>query len=169
MAHDDRQLVLPALAVSPGDVRRLKREVEALDDYIHQSELRKTGEATAKLPRTSRMLDELAAANKLNLLETAQRAEAQQFLDRILNSAPVVHMSFSADPSSAFLVKIITWFRANIRQDVLVSVGLQPSIAVGFVMKTPNHYYDFSLRQRFSDSRKVLVDKVRSLQKTTQE
>ncbi|HSX17279.1 MAG TPA: hypothetical protein VLH86_04210, partial [Patescibacteria group bacterium] len=110
MAHD-KTLQLPLLVVSPTDLSRLKREVEALEEYMQQAALRKGGEQLAKLPRTSRMLDEFASTNDLNLLHGELRKQTLDFLGTLETKAPVLNMSFARDPSSAFVAKIIAWLR----------------------------------------------------------
>lgn len=163
MAHkEDPGLSLPLLVVSPGDVARLGRELESLDDYLHQAELRSRDKAAAKLPRTSRMLDDFASANQLNLLQAADRQRAQAFLQQTLQTAPVLVMSFASDPSSAFTGKVIAWLRQNIDARLLLKIGLQPSIAAGCTLRTANNYYDFSLRQYFAGQRPLLVEKLKA-------
>lgn len=161
MAVEPAGLVLPLLVISPSDVTRLARELEALDDYLHQAGLRKGGDAV-KLPRTSRMLDELATANSLNFLQAEDRKKTGAFLQQIAKSSPVVTMSFAAEPSSAFLAKVVTWLRQNIHQSLLLRVGLQPTIAAGFTLRTTNKYFDFSLRQHFNEQRPLLIEKLRT-------
>ena len=160
---DPKALALPSVVVGPPDISRLRREIETLNDYMRQAELRKSGEETTKLPRTSRMLEELASLNKLNLLQEADRTRVDAFLDDLMKHAPVVHISFAADPSSAFTAKVVVWLRQNIHPLMLMRIGLQPTIAAGCVVRTPNHYYDFSLRRHFAAKRPVLIDKLESL------
>ena len=142
----EEDLSLPLLVMTPGDVSRLRREVAALDSYMHQQILRTPGQPMAKLPKTSRMLDEMAAANGLNLLDPLRGSTCHGFLSEIADPATVIHISFAVDPSSAFLIKIITWFRQNIHPLVLIRVGLQPGIAAGCVVRTTNKYFDCSLQ-----------------------
>lgn len=155
-------LTLPLLAVSPGDVARLNRELESLNDYLHQASLRAGGKETPKLPRTSRMLDDFAGVNELNLLHEADREQAQSFLVTTLKTAPVLNMSFATDPSSAFVGKIIAWLRQNIDARLLLKIGLQPGIAAGCTVRTPSRYYDFSLREHFAQQRGILIEKLKA-------
>ena len=62
-------------------------------------------------------------------------------------------MSFSADPSVTFLTKLMTWLRQEIHPQVLLTVGLQPTIGAGCILRTTNRYFDFSLRQDFANKR----------------
>ncbi len=150
-------LQLPVQVVSPADISRLLREAETLEEFMH----RQTGQALEP-PRTSRLLQEFAAANSLNVLQAADRQAATTFLQAIKAHAPVVHMSFATDPSAAFTAKLVTWLRTNIHPQLLVRIGLQPSIAAGCVVRTPNKVFDFSLRQKFTDQRGRLIDTLKA-------
>lgn len=163
MAHErEQQFVLPDSIVGPVDAGRLSREMEQLDDYLRQAAIRKTG-AAMQLPKTTGLLDELAEANHLNLLQAADRRRLVNFLHGLSEKAPVLHVSFAADPSPAFTAKIVHWLRQNIHPFVLVQVGLQPSIAAGCTVRTTNKYFDFSLRQHLLQNRQMLINALAKL------
>ena len=157
-------LQLPPLAMTTGDVSRLLREVTMLSDYLQQQALRKGGQPMGKLPKTSRLLDELAEDNKLNLLDARARDQLVTYLRNLARHAPVVHLSFAVDPPPVFLQQIVVWFRTNTQQPVLVRVGLQPSIAAGCVIRTPNHSFDFSLRRHLLEQRHHLREAIAAAQ-----
>ncbi len=138
---------VPSVIMTPADVSRLRREIRALDNYLEQQALRAQGPAQLTLPRTTRVLDELATANKLNLLDKNIRSQLLAFLNDVAKNAPVVHISFASDPSAAFMQKLVVWFRKNIHPAMLIRIGLQPNIAAGCVVQTTNKYFDLSLRQ----------------------
>lgn len=156
----ESQFVLPPLVAGVADVMRLKRELEALQEYLHQAALRHTPEAELKLPKTSRVLDELIKANNLNLLSREQYENTMATLTDIEMTAPRVHMAFNTDPSSAFATRIVEWLRANIHPGVLVQIGLQPTLAAGCVVRTTNKQLDLSLKQHFKDARPLLIQKL---------
>lgn len=163
MAHEQqgaaRRLELPTLIFGPVEVRRLQRELESLDDYIEQAAIRDAGKQPA-LPKTSRLLDALANNNNLNLLVEADRSKLKTFLKKVEEKAPTIHISFAADPSSAFTAKIVAWLRMNIHPYALLSLGLQPDIAAGCVVRTRNKAFDFSLRNRFAEQHQLLTDSI---------
>lgn len=157
MEHNDFDLALPTLVFGIIEVRRLSRELEALEEYMHQAGLREAGERQDTLPRVSRLLDEISAANNLNLLQSDDRQKLADFLRQIAQTAPTVHISFASDPSAAFTVKIVGWLRQNMHPYTLVRLGLQPSIAAGCVLRTANKSFDFSLRHHFDEQRALLM------------
>jgi hypothetical protein len=149
--------VLPTQVFGVVEVRRLVRELEAVDEYMRQAGLREAGAKQDTLPRVSRLLDATASDNQHNLLQSEDRKKLAAQLEQVLKQAPTVHMSFASDPSGVFLEKVVTWLRENIHPFMLVRLGLQPSIAAGCVMRTTNHAFDFSLRHHFTEQRALLL------------
>lgn len=160
MARDQSFLQIPTGVVSRIDVGRLVREVEALGDFIEQAAVRKPG-TPIQMPRTSKMLDEILENNKLNALVETDRTRLLSFLITVRAKAPVLHMSFSADPSPLFTQQLITWLREYMHPLVLLQIGLQPNIGAGCVVRTTNKYFDLSLRKRFGAKHELLVTKIR--------
>lgn len=160
-----RQLVLPLLVVSPVDVGRLIRDVETLDNVLMQYDL-KGATDQARMPKTSLLLDATIDINKLNLLDPNQRQQLISFLYSVRDSAPVLHISFGADPAAAFIEKLMAWVRREIHPLVLLTVGLQPNIGAGCLVRTTNKFYDFSLRENFTKNRELLMSKLREVNAT---
>lgn len=151
-----KTLQLPLNVVSRGDINRLERELMALEDFMRSAAARQAG-VHLPLPMFSRLFDELVQLNKLNALLPADRARLKAYFDWLKQNAPVIHMSFGADPSPLFMQKLITWLRQNIHPALLLGIGLQPTIGAGCIVRTANRYFDFSLRQRFVDKRDLLI------------
>lgn len=159
MAHEaaveDRKLELPVMVAGPVQVGRLIRETEDIDEKLLQLGLRDGGSAV-KMPQTSRLMDEIIEINKLNLLHANHRQALKKFLEELRVSAPVLHMSFSADPSPAFIEKLMGWLRKEIDPTLLLTIGLQPNIGAGCMVRSTNKSFDFTLRQDFLKKRDLL-------------
>ena len=158
MARDG---LLPANVTGPIDLNRLLREAKSLDEFLTSAGLRVGGEPV-KLPKTSRNLDDLTTQAKLNILHEADRQELIRYLTDIKDAAPTIHISFSADPSPAFLIKLVTWLRREIHPQLLLRVGLQPNLGAGCIVRTTNKYFDFSLRQHFADKSDVFLKRLQA-------
>jgi F0F1-type ATP synthase delta subunit len=159
-SKNDAFLVLPTSVVGRVDVGRLLREAEALDNFLTQANLRQPG-TPMTLPKMSRLLDETIMVNKVNVLIEAERNRLLHFLMEVYSRAPMLHMSFSADPSTVFVQKLVAWLRQEIHPLVLVQIGLQPNMGAGCVVRTNNKYFDFSLRQRFNEKHDLLAQRLR--------
>lgn len=146
---------LPVMVASPVDVGRLLRELESIDNALLQLGLRAGGEPV-RMPRTSQLMEQTIQLNKLNLLQDADRQMLKVFLEAIQRESPVLHMSFSADPPPAFIEKLMVWLRREIHPVVLLTVGIQPTIGAGCILRSTNKYFDFSLRQDFAKKRDLL-------------
>jgi F0F1-type ATP synthase delta subunit len=158
MAHEQPKMVLPTLVFGKVEVRRLQRELESLDEFLRGMAVRR--QTKFEMPRVSRMLDALANENHLDLLKGAHRTQITEFITGILDTAPIIHMSFAADPSSAFTAKVVSWLRANIHPFTLLDIGLQPNIAAGCVVRTTNKVFDLSLRRHFAEKHDLLLQAI---------
>lgn len=154
-------IVLPVSIVGRVDVGRLLREVTAVNEFMNQAEIRQPGTAM-QLPKSSRLMDEVVQANKLNLLHKADRQHLLEYLEKIKLESPVMHMSFSADPSPHFMNQLIKRLRQSLHPSVLISVGLQPTIGAGCVIRTTNKYFDLSLRHDLTTKKATLMRTLRS-------
>jgi hypothetical protein len=159
--HDEPNVVgiLPPQVVTPANIVELKREVDGLDEFLRQAAIRRSGVGLA-LPKTGYLLNELVMANDLNLLEPKDREALLRLLNHIKDKAPVIHISFATDPSTAFMAKIVKWFRDNVHPQTLIQIGLQPSIAAGCVIRSTNKVFDLSLRKSFEEKQDVLIDRL---------
>lgn len=154
------------MVAGPVEVGRLLREIKDIDEALLQLGLREGGSKT-KMPQTTRLMDQLIELNKLNLLQKDDRQRLQEFLTEIRQKAPVMHMSFSADPSAAFIEKLMAWLRQEIDPHVLLTIGLQPNLGAGCILRTTNKYFDLSLRQDFEKKRDLLMASIAGKMKET--
>ncbi len=152
-------LVLPDSLISPADLSRTVRELAALHESLHQAAIRTPGHAT-KLPRSSPLLEDLAASNKTSLLDVSQRTTLLGQLRTYADKPPRIHISFAVEPSAKFLLRLIVWLRTNINPTILLETGLQPGLAIGCVVRTDNKLLDMSLRSRFHQQRRLLVEQL---------
>ncbi len=159
MDHNN-QFRLPNLLVGASDILRLKRELDALYDYLHQAVLRHTPADQVKMPKTSRTLDELARLNNIDLLQRSQYEQLLATLEEVYHKAPRMHIAFATDPSAAFTGRIVDWLRANISPVVLVQIGLQPTLGAGCIVRTTNEQFDFSIREHMRKMRPKLIEQL---------
>ncbi len=155
-----RDFKLPITVVTQSDVSRLLYDLEKIEEFFLQVKVRKSGE-TLSLPRTSPGMDEILQVNNLNLLQEVDRQRLKFILMTIRTKSPVIHLSFSAVPNQKFLEKIVGWLRINISEIMILQIGLQPSIGAGFVMRTNNKFFDFSLRQHLNKRTDILIKELR--------
>lgn len=150
------ELKLPNGLVSKGDAARLRRQLGMLNDalvganYRHQD----TG---AQIQQATPLLAELAVLNSLDLKNQEHRDKLAVQLDDLSNRAPSLHISFTAEPAPAALERILVWMRGSLHPQILLQVGLQPNIAAGCVLRTPNHILDMSLRETLKKQQPLLL------------
>ncbi len=147
---------LPTTVITLIDLGRLQRELEAVELFMAQASIRAAG-TNMVLPRTTKNLELTCSQNKLNLLTASDRQKLGEELKLVRAKAPKVHISFAADPSAAFLGRVVTWFRTTVHPLTILQVGLQPTIAAGCVIRTSNKYFDLSLRKDFDRQTEFLT------------
>jgi F0F1-type ATP synthase delta subunit len=155
-----KKFILPLSIVGDIDVTRLLREINALNDFFVTVEARKSDSSTQP-PRITRLLNDVALANKYNLLQKGNRAELADRLNELKKTAPSIHISFAAEPSPKALEQVLRWLRENVHSLILLRIGLQPSIAAGCVLRTANKVFDFSLRENLNKQEPYLVKLIR--------
>lgn len=143
--------------VGTADLSAVLRELNALNDFFTSAEARKSG-TPIQPPRITRSLDSLARENQYNLLDKASRQAMMSQLDSVRHNAPRVHISFASEPSPKAMEKLVIWFRTSVHPQMLMQVGLQPNIAAGCVVRTPNKFFDMSLRAHLEKQENYLVE-----------
>lgn len=151
---------LPVLVNTPSDVGRLTHELEMLDNQILQDSLGVKHEGPAKL---TKLLEETMRLNKLDSSKQEDRQRLQKFLKEVRDDAPIIHISFSAEPTVAFMEKLVAWLRREVHPLILVTIGLQPNLGAGCVVRTTNKYFDLSLRKDFEKATGKLAEQLAAL------
>jgi len=150
------ELKIPISVVTQGDVNRLLRELSNVEGFFISAAARKPG-TPMQPPKMTKTLEEMAAQNGYSLLDAKARQQLKAGLENILARAPLLHISFAADPPPRALEQILVWLRQNIDPRLLLQIGLQPTIAAGCVVRTPNHIFDMSLREYLKKQQPYLV------------
>lgn len=153
-------LKLPVILNSKQDITHVHRELRTFMDTVSQSVLRQDN--PVKYPPITSTLRALAVENKVDLRDQDACGELLKELEQLKASAPTVHISFPADPPQEVMQKLIVWFRKEVNPRLIIQVGLQPSIAAGIVLRTPNKQFDFSLRQHLYKNRDTLREALRA-------
>lgn len=162
----ENRLVLPVGVITVSDVSDLIDEMVKIDDMFVQLKGRQPG-TNVSLVKTSYELEELIAQNKVNLLKESDRKKLRIQLQNLRTKSPVLHFSFSTEPSRDFLGKLNQWIRKNIDPYCLLQIGLQPSIGAGFNLRTTNKFFDFSLGKELLNQKPTFIrELVKSLPKT---
>lgn len=160
--NDQVQFLLPPSLLGRPDVSRLLREVEALD-YELETQAIRTPDKPLAIPNMTKALTETAQVNKLDVVDQGSRKQLITQLRAVKEKAPIVHMVFAVDPDPSVTVYLAAWIRQNLHPTALLTVGLQPRIVGGCVIRTPDHLYDFSLRKQFSDQTSQLVAEIKAV------
>lgn len=148
---------LPPTIVGRTDISRLLRELETLE-----ASSVKTKNPPAQPLKITGLLSQIVAANDYDLSDKNHRQHLSQQLTTVRDRAPAVHISFATEPSPKIIETLLGWLRSNIHPYLLLQIGLQPSIAAGCVLRTPNKIFDLSLRAYFEKQKPYLLELIKS-------
>jgi F0F1-type ATP synthase delta subunit len=149
-------LNIPDNLTSKQDVTHVHRELRKFTDSVMQSIMRH--DDPVQYPPISDSLRALAINNQSDLRDPKACDKLLLQLEDLKHSAPTVHISFPADPSRDVLIKLVTWLRKEIDPRIFIQIGLQPTIAAGIVLRTPNKAFDFSLRKHLYKNKDKLIE-----------
>jgi F0F1-type ATP synthase delta subunit len=155
MAHDNI-FHLPPSIVSVADLKRLKRELEAINEQLLQATIRQET-VEINTSKISQALADLTDLNSSNLLLKDQRAILNTNLDQLIKHASVLHISFASMPSEEFLDELIVKIRQSFGPYTLIDIGLAPAIGAGCLVRTTNRYFDLSLKQALMAKKDNLI------------
>jgi F0F1-type ATP synthase delta subunit len=153
------ELTLPTAIASRQDITNVHRELRLFDDAAMQSVMRH--ENPVKYSPISAKLRSLVQQNQIDLRDDGARKKLLSSLDALKNSAPTIHISFPNEPTPEALQKLVSWLRKEIDPRIVIRVGVQPTLAAGVMVRTPNHQFDFSLRQHLHKNRDKLIEVLR--------
>lgn len=156
MSHENW---LPTQIVNRADIIHLLQELETHEQNLQEAKIRKT----ETVPDVSKLLKEVAQFVGVDIVKSEDITKLKDWLKKTKQSAPVVHISFSSNPSGDFLQKITAWFRKEINPLTLLQVGIQPSIAAGCTVRTTSKYFDMSLRSHLQGKNDLLFERVREV------
>ncbi len=142
----------------PSQLRKILRELDKVEDTISEHRIR--GDDQAWDINLSFSLDELIKNNDLKITNREDFNNLKNFLKDLQTNGKVLHFSFNQSASEMILNKLIEWLRKNIDPNVLVTTGLNNSLGVGFILRSTNKYFDFSLGSILRDKRELLVKKI---------
>lgn len=148
----------PLSLVSRLDTSRAMRELEDFENAMSESHVR-----GHHIPAPTPLLKDIAEFNKLDLHKKEMRQLVRIMLDDLRTTAPVVHISFAVEPDTKFITSIAKWFREEIAPNVVLQIGVQPSIGVGCVVRTTNKFFDFSLRKHLLDSSDLFKKRIEGI------
>ncbi len=138
------ELKLTDSIASKADVTRLYRELDLYCTQEIQHKIRKDKNETTAV---SDQLKDFAVQNSIDLSNKKDCDLLLKALSVFKEKLVVIHISFPVEPNLNCVSKLVIWFRQNVDPNIVVQIGLQPSIAAGIIVRTPSKQFDFSLRR----------------------
>lgn len=153
------KLLFPTSLASKKELIKVQRELESLRDAMIATNVsNKTLGKPRPLPALSDTANELIRTNNITL-DSKSIVPLIQLLQEARDKSPVLRVAFAVEPDGESMSKLVSWFRKEIDPELLLQVGIQPTIAGGCIVQTISNRYDFSLRKQILGS----TDKFRAV------
>lgn len=149
------ELKLPPSIVGYSDLKRIIRTLEDREEQFISASSK--GQEAIAGPSEAALID-LANLNQINLNDRKVCQQLKIYLDEWSDKLPKLHLSFAVEPSEQVVHKMVAWLRQNIHPGALIGIGLQPSIAAGCILRTPNKIFDLSLRSFIDRQNEYLLE-----------
>jgi ATP synthase delta (OSCP) subunit len=151
---------LPPSVYSPQMLESVKYEIQEYLDWYRQTRIQKEVGAQGQLKpepthsaETNKVIEVWLAGKKPTLESLEQLVE---HLDKL--NLPEVHIMLAALPNRAQREALVTWFRNNAHQHLLLSFVADRNLGGGIVVRTPNRVFDFSWKQQLVNGREKIAE-----------
>lgn len=157
LIDDIAELALPGSLITRSDLSRLVREVERVDEAMRSAAIRQgVGQSEGAELSVSEGTTEFLELNDLTFGDKEHRERLIERLRQLITKAPVVHLTFADSARRTELEKIVMRLRQAVNSQIVLSVGMQPSLIGGMVARTSNRVFDFSIRRQLEQARGVI-------------
>lgn len=154
----------PTSLVTQSDLRRLINELESVDGELVSRNIKNgVGLDQSDDLLLSRQLEDFLQLNQIDLGDPHGRSQLIAELRRAKDEAPVVHMTFATSASHDVLSELAGWVRSSIHPQAVMTIGLQPELIGGVFIRTTNKVFDFSIKSRLAEGRKVVVEELEAI------
>ncbi len=154
--------VLPVFVRTREEVKGLIQEILGIEDFLNKAKVRQAG-MKMSLPRTTPLLDKVAEANKMNILNNQQRMELAHFLRDVYRQGPQCMVQLSMSENSKLADGVLDWFRKEVDPKTLMYLSSNAKLGGGCIVRIKHRSYDFSLKKRFDDAYPVLQKALRAV------
>jgi len=148
---------IPASVSSPSDITTLILEVRAYAQWYGQyANAQRTGSRyKTPQPELSEVASEVIRAwAKEAPLTSARIDELTANLEHIQKTAPVITITLAAAATTEVKRALVTWCRAHIHDDILVTFRFNATILGGMVVRYGSRVYDWSFRAAIMNGRR---------------
>jgi hypothetical protein len=144
-------LKLPASIVSEQDLSSLSVEIHDCVKWLsHEAIKKKSGSKVAGSP--PHMSE--AAAQLIHEYGASQEKLDELVLDleQLLKSARIVTITLPVYPSTTLKLQLVTWFRKEVSDDVLLNFSSNRALLGGMVIRVGSRVFDWSYRRLVLDA-----------------
>ena len=149
---------LPPSISSRQDVKAVIMELKRYIRWVSQSEIKQsvTQQASAQQPAVSPTTMDVVNGSHAGKPLTKDSLESLiKSLDAFVAKAPFVTVTLAAPAPNSLRQAIVSWFRQNVRPNLLVDFSFNSTMLGGMVVRYGSHVFDGSFK------RQILADRAK--------
>jgi hypothetical protein len=159
-----KDFTLPDSVVTKRDLYRLLKELETVDGKMIEADVRIKANIHDDQPiGMTDQLMQFIQQNDLSLQDGHERSEILKQVRLLKDKVAVFSVTLAQPVNNEHLMQLIGWLRNSIHPQVVLAVGLQPSLVSGAYVRTANQVFDFSFKSALERNRSGLLKELSSL------
>ena len=152
-------ILLPVDIASPAQLSELITQLHTYRNQLRDAAVQAKVKKTRLIaPELSNELVNLLHNNKADPGDSAQLELLHKELQKVLTTAPVVHITLAANPGRTLRRQLTVWFRTQIEQTSLLTFAVRSDIGGGLLLQAGSHFYDYSFRDRILANKSRLME-----------
>lgn len=152
---------LPEAVYSPQLLEMVIYDIEQFNEWYRSTSVKKlvgVVSATNEPNHSPETLLVIAAWQKAKNSNQASLTELVDVLKKL--QLPIVHVTLAALPNHTQRTLLVKWFQALSSPRPLLLFSADRTLGGGVIVRTPNHIFDWSFRQKLEDGKSKLSQAV---------
>ena len=147
-------LELPEAVYSPQLLEMVIYELDLYNKWYQQSKVKAKVGVKSDLAEPNHSQETLLVIKSWQEAESSKNGSLEDLLAYLRQlKLPVIHVSLAALPNSTQRLQLVRWFQQLSSPRPLVIFSADRTLGGGVIVRTPNHIYDWSFRQKLEEAR----------------
>lgn len=147
-------LELPEAIYSPQLLEMVIYDLDLYNKWYQQSKVKAKVGVPSDLAEPNHSQETLLVIKAWHEAEPSKNASLEDLLTHLRQlKLPIVHVTLAALPNNTQRLQLVRWFQQLSSPRPLILFSADRTLGGGVIVRTPNHIYDWSFRQKLEAAR----------------
>ncbi len=148
---------LPEAVYSPQLLEMVIYDLEKYNEWSRSTGVKKLVGVAAEANEPNHSQETLLVISSWQKEKNSGQASLVELVDTLKKlQLPIVHVTLAALPNHNQRTLLIRWFQSLSTQRPLILFSADRTLGGGVIVRTPNHIFDWSFRQKLEDGKSNL-------------